>query len=81
VIAELVSRKVAIIIAGNAPAAVAAGKATRAIPIVLAAVNDPMGLGVADGRAATPPERRTMRRTSSASGSAFSRPSFRRSIG
>lgn len=48
VMAELVSRKVDIIFAGNAPAAVAAGKATRTIPIVLGAVNDPVGLGVAD---------------------------------
>lgn len=48
VMAELVSLKVDIILAGNAPAAVAAGKATRTIPIVLAAVNDPVGLGVVD---------------------------------
>jgi len=46
--AELVSRKVDVIVAGNAPAAPAAAKATRTIPIVLAAVNDPVGLGVAD---------------------------------
>jgi putative tryptophan/tyrosine transport system substrate-binding protein len=48
VMAELVSRKVTIIFAGNAPAAVAAGKATRTIPVVLGAVNDPVGLGLAD---------------------------------
>jgi putative tryptophan/tyrosine transport system substrate-binding protein len=48
VMAELVSRKVTIIFAGNAPAAVAAGKATRTIPVVLGAVNDPVGLGVVD---------------------------------
>ena len=48
VMAELASRKVDIIFAGNAPAAVAAGKATRTIPIVLGGVNDPVGLGVAD---------------------------------
>lgn len=48
VMAELVSRKVDIIVAGNAAAAPAAAKATRTIPIVLAAVNDPVGLGVAD---------------------------------
>jgi len=48
VMAELVSHKVAIIFAGNAPAAVAAGKATRTIPVVLGAVNDPVGLGVVD---------------------------------
>ena len=48
VMAELVSRRVDLIVAGNAPAAPAAAKATRTIPIVLAAVNDPVGLGVAD---------------------------------
>ena len=48
VMAELVSRKVAVIFAGNAPAAVAAAKATRTIPVVLGAVNDPVGLGLAD---------------------------------
>lgn len=48
IMAELVSRRVDIILAANAPAAVAAGKATRTIPIVLAAVNDPVGLGVVD---------------------------------
>ena len=48
VMAELVSRKVNVIVAGNAAAAPAAAKATRTIPIVLAAVNDPVGLGVAD---------------------------------
>ncbi len=48
VMAELVARKVTIIFADNAPAAVAAGKATRTIPVVLGAVNDPVGLGVAD---------------------------------
>jgi putative ABC transport system substrate-binding protein len=48
IMAELVSRKIDIILAGNAPAAVAAGKATRTIPVVLAAVNDPVGLGVVE---------------------------------
>ncbi len=48
VMAELVSRKVTIIFAGNAPAAVAAGRATRTVPVVLGAVNDPVGLGVVD---------------------------------
>ena len=47
-IADLVSLKVDVIVAGNAPAAVAAANATRTIPIVLAAVNDPVGLGVAE---------------------------------
>ena len=48
VMAELVARKVDIIVASNALAAPAAAKATRSIPIVLAGVNDPVGLGVAD---------------------------------
>ena len=48
VMAELISRKVNVIVAGNAAAAPAAARATRTIPIVLAAVNDPVGLGVAD---------------------------------
>jgi putative tryptophan/tyrosine transport system substrate-binding protein len=48
VMAELVSRKVNVIVAANAAAAPAAAKATRTIPIVLAGVNDPVGLGVAD---------------------------------
>jgi len=47
VMAELVSGKVDVIVASNAPAATAAAKATRTIPIVLAGVNDPVGLGVA----------------------------------
>jgi hypothetical protein len=47
VMAELLSRKVTIILAGNAPAA-AAARATRTVPVVLGAVNDPVGLGVAD---------------------------------
>jgi putative ABC transport system substrate-binding protein len=44
--ADLVARKVDLIVAGNASAAPAAAKATTTIPIVLAAVNDPVGLGV-----------------------------------
>ena len=47
-VAELISRGVNIIVAANAPAAVAAKKATATIPIVLAAVNDPVGLGLAN---------------------------------
>src|SRR5262249_3348268 len=43
----LVSGKVDLIVASNAPAATAAAKATRTIPIVLAGVNDPVGLGIA----------------------------------
>jgi putative tryptophan/tyrosine transport system substrate-binding protein len=45
-IAELIDRRVTIIVAANAPAAVAAAKATATIPIVMAAVNDPVGLGL-----------------------------------
>jgi putative tryptophan/tyrosine transport system substrate-binding protein len=43
---EFVAAKVAIILASNAPAAMAAGRATKAIPIVMLAVNDPVGLGL-----------------------------------
>lgn len=46
VIAELVGRKVDIILAANIAAAVAAAKATRSIPIVMLAVNDPVGAGL-----------------------------------
>jgi putative ABC transport system substrate-binding protein len=42
--AELVARRVDLILAGVAPAAVAARKVTRTIPIVIAQVNDPIGL-------------------------------------
>src|SRR5215470_3294881 len=45
-VAELIERRVDIIVASNAPAAVAASRATRTVPIVLAAVNDPVGLGL-----------------------------------
>jgi len=45
-VTELIDRHIDIIVASNAPAAVAASKATRTIPIVLAAVNDPVGLGL-----------------------------------
>jgi putative tryptophan/tyrosine transport system substrate-binding protein len=45
-IAELIGRGVNIIVAANAPAAVAAKKATATVPIVIAAVNDPVGLGL-----------------------------------
>src|SRR5215510_4134293 len=44
--AELIARSVKVVVAANAPAAVAAGKATRTIPIVMAAVDDPVGLGL-----------------------------------
>src|SRR5258708_34895920 len=45
---ELFPRKAAIIRASTAPAAVAARTATRAIPIVIGAVNDPVGLGLVE---------------------------------
>lgn len=44
--AEFVDHKVKIILAANAPAALAAAKATTSIPIVILAVNDPVGLGL-----------------------------------
>jgi len=44
--AEFVNHKVTIILAANAPAAVAAAKETSIIPTVLLAVNDPVGLGL-----------------------------------
>ena len=43
---ELVGLKASIILASNAPAAVAARNATRTIPIVMGAVNDPISLGL-----------------------------------
>jgi hypothetical protein len=46
VMAALLDRKVRIILAANAPAAVAAAKATSTTPIVMLAVNDPVGLGL-----------------------------------
>lgn len=46
VMAELVNRKVDVILAANVAATVAAAKATNAIPIVMLAVNDPVGVGV-----------------------------------
>jgi putative ABC transport system substrate-binding protein len=45
--AELVALQPAVIIAGSAPGAVAAHNATRAIPIVMAGVQDPMALRLA----------------------------------
>jgi ABC-type uncharacterized transport system substrate-binding protein len=45
--AELVALQPAVIIAGSAPGALAAREATRAIPIVMASVQDPMALGLA----------------------------------
>ena len=45
-VTELVDLKVTIILAANAPAAVAASKASHTIPIVMGAVNDPVRLGL-----------------------------------
>jgi putative ABC transport system substrate-binding protein len=45
-VSDLIARRVDIILAGNAPAAVAAHLATRTIPIVMGAVNDPVRLGL-----------------------------------
>jgi putative ABC transport system substrate-binding protein len=49
VIAGLLERKVDVLLAANAPAAVAAAKATSTTPIVMLAVNDPVGLGLVKG--------------------------------
>jgi putative ABC transport system substrate-binding protein len=46
VIAEFIALKVDVILAANAPATIAAAKSTQTIPVVMAAVNDPVGLGV-----------------------------------
>jgi putative ABC transport system substrate-binding protein len=46
VMADLANRKVNIIVAANVAAAVAAAKATNTIPVVMLAVNDPVGVGV-----------------------------------
>ena len=46
VMAELVGRKVDVILAANVAATVAAAKATTSIPIVMLAVFDPVGIGV-----------------------------------
>jgi putative ABC transport system substrate-binding protein len=45
-VADLVRLKVDIIVAGTTPAALAAKKATRTIPIVMAASADPVGAGL-----------------------------------
>ena len=45
---DLVRLKVAILVAGTTPAALAAQKATRTIPIVFAIVADPIGAGLVD---------------------------------
>jgi putative ABC transport system substrate-binding protein len=46
VMAELIGRKVDIIVAANVAATVAAAKATKALPVVMLAVFDPVGVGV-----------------------------------
>lgn len=46
VVAELVERKVEIILAANVAATRAAARATNTIPIVMLAVFDPVGIGV-----------------------------------
>src|SRR5262249_4791439 len=46
VMADLVNRRVDIILAANVAAAVAGAKATTSIPIVMLAVNDPVGTGL-----------------------------------
>jgi putative ABC transport system substrate-binding protein len=46
VMAELVASKIDIIAAANVAAAVAAAKSTGTVPIVMLAVNDPVGLGL-----------------------------------
>jgi len=60
VVADLISRNVNIILAANVAAAVAAAKATKTIPVVLLAVNDPVGTGLVKSleRPGTSPERR-----------------------
>lgn len=48
IMSDLIAMKIDIIVASNAPDAVAAQKATQVIPIVMGAVNDPVGLGLVD---------------------------------
>jgi putative tryptophan/tyrosine transport system substrate-binding protein len=46
VMAELVAGKIDVIAAANVAAAVAAARSTSIVPIVMLAVNDPVGLGL-----------------------------------
>jgi putative tryptophan/tyrosine transport system substrate-binding protein len=48
VMADLADRKVDLIVAANVAAAIAASKATHIIPVVMLAVNDPVGVGVVE---------------------------------
>src|SRR5437764_1022660 len=48
VMAEMVHRKVDMILAANVAATVAAAKATKTIPVVMLAVFDPVGVGVVE---------------------------------
>jgi putative tryptophan/tyrosine transport system substrate-binding protein len=48
---DLVRLEVAVLVAGTTPAALAAQKATRTIPIVFAVVADPIGTGLVDSLA------------------------------
>ena len=60
VVADLVDRKVDLILAANVAATRAAAKATKTIPIVMLAVFDPVGIGVStvwSGPARTSPAR------------------------
>ena len=49
--AELVQRKVAVLIATNLPAIRAAKEATKSIPIVILTVQDPVAIGLVDSLA------------------------------
>jgi putative ABC transport system substrate-binding protein len=49
--AELVSLKVDVIVTSGTPAALAAKKATKTIPIVFASVGNPVGSGIVDSLA------------------------------
>ena len=66
VVAELVQRKVEIILAANVAATRAAARATKTIPIVMMAVFDPVGIGVVKslerpGTRMSPAQRCTLR--------------------
>jgi putative ABC transport system substrate-binding protein len=50
-IAEVIGRKVDVLVTYGTPAAIAANRATRTVPIVVAAMGDPVGSGVANSLA------------------------------